>query len=74
MEVIFLWAARYNSPQNYIRLKMNSKSLLEIFNEKQLQLLKGKMWWVADRDKPYLLKFSLDNDDNYVLLCPFHLI
>jgi len=72
---MFLYAARYNiHNQNCIRLYMNSKSLLEIFNEKQLQLLKTKMWWVADRDKPYLLKFSLDDDDNYVLLCSLYII
>jgi hypothetical protein len=42
------------------------KSLLDVFSEKQMNLLRGRMWWVADRDQPYLMKFS--NDTDYALL------
>lgn len=38
------------------------KSLLDIFTEKQLELLRSKMWWAADPSKPYLLKYATDND------------
>lgn len=38
------------------------KSLLDTFTEKQIETLRTKMWWVADQDKPYLVKFAIEND------------
>ena len=38
------------------------KSLLETYNEKQMEILRSKMWWVADQHKPYLLKFAIESD------------
>lgn len=46
------------------------KSLLEILNDKQIDLLRRHMWWAADTDKPYLLKFAHDGD--FALLCTLH--
>ena len=38
------------------------KSMLDIFTEKQMQILRGKMWWVADPHKPYLVKYASDGE------------
>lgn len=46
------------------------KSLLEILTDKQIDLLRRRMWWAADCDKPYLLKFAYDSD--FALLCIYH--
>jgi hypothetical protein len=46
------------------------KSLLDIFNDKQLELLRTKMWWVADQHKPFLLKFAVKDD--FVLIRTTH--
>ena len=37
---------------------------IEVFNERQRNILKGKMWWVADQERPFLIKFALDNADS----------
>ena len=36
--------------------------MLDVFTEKQMQILKGRMWWVADPHKPYLVKYASDGD------------
>ena len=38
------------------------KSIFDIFNEKQIDLLRAKMWWVADCNKPFLCKFAPDGE------------
>lgn len=30
-----------------------------LFSEKQLSALRAQLWWVADRDRPFLMKFAL---------------
>jgi hypothetical protein len=42
------------------------KTILDAFNDRQRELMKAKMWWVADRDKPYLIKFGVEGD--YVMM------
>ena len=36
--------------------------MLDVFTDKQMQTLRGKMWWVADPHKPYLVKYASDGD------------
>ena len=39
------------------------KSLLEkFFTGKQLEVLKTRMWWVADQNKPFLVKFAIEGE------------
>jgi hypothetical protein len=38
------------------------KSLLEVFSQGELELLRSKMWWVADPNKPYLVKYATGKD------------
>ena len=33
----------------------------ELLNDAQITALKGRMWWVADRNKPFLMKFALQS-------------
>lgn len=35
------------------------QKLETIFSEAQLAALRGQLWWVADRDRPFLMKFAL---------------
>jgi hypothetical protein len=30
-----------------------------LFSERQLSALRAQLWWVADRDRPFLMKFAL---------------
>jgi hypothetical protein len=32
--------------------------MLDVFSDKQMQALKAKTWWVADPQKPFLVKFA----------------
>ena len=34
-----------------------------MLTERQRNLLAGRMWWVADQNRPYLVKFALDAND-----------
>ena len=47
------------------------KSLLDTFNDKQMEVLRSKMWWVADQHKPMLVKFAV-KDDFVLLRTPPH--
>lgn len=38
------------------------KSLLDLFNTKQLDTLRNKIWWQADTNKPFLVKLAIDGD------------
>jgi hypothetical protein len=38
------------------------QKLETILTESQLSALRGQLWWVADRDRPFLLKFVLHED------------
>jgi hypothetical protein len=37
-----------------------------IFSERQREAIHSKIWWVADRERPFLMKFALDED--FILL------
>ena len=38
------------------------QKLESLLTEGQLSALRGQLWWVADRDHPFLAKFVLHDD------------
>jgi hypothetical protein len=45
---------------------MIKKTVNDIFSDKQIECLREKMWWVANRENPYVVKFAVC--ENMVLL------